>query len=168
MLAGCQRGEPPALPEVVHPIAEERVITSREYDSLTLDNGLEVLLVSDPAAQTSSAALSVGVGMLQDPEYIEKEMNAIHAEWSMRRAADFDGMFELDRAMVSALPLAEMRIMTRTYFSAIENKNISIPAVDASLDLACIVGSEMRGTPAAIFKERGGASRTVRTSASAC
>ncbi|MFO7551829.1 MAG: insulinase family protein [Haliea sp.] len=324
LLAGCQRGEPPALPEVVHPVAEERVITSpndnREYDSFTLDNGLEVLLVSDPAAQTSSAALSVGVGMLQDPpeyqgmahylehmvllasedypepdgfmsfisqhggvhnaytwldvtnymfeipnahftealnrfsavfrnplldpEYIEKEKNAVHAEWSMRRAADFDGMFELDRAMlgehpanrflvgnletladkpgsslheatidfyeryysanimklamVSALPLAEMRIMTRTYFSAIENKDISVPEVDASLDLAgiggrlihyqpqedlrqlsldflisnnrdqfrnkpnqylaYIVGSEMPGTPAATFKERGWAS----------
>lgn len=323
-LAGCQRGEPPALPEVVQPVAEVSVITSpadtRAYYTFTLGNELEVLLISDPDAQTSSAALSVGVGMLQDPmeyqgmahylehmlllatedypepdgfmsftnqhggshnaytwldvtnymfeipsahytealdrfasvfrsplldpEYIEKEKNAVHAEWSMRRARDFDGIFELDRtmlgehpsnrflvgnletladkpgstlheatvdfyqryysanimklAMVSPFPLAEMRIMARTYFSAIENKDIARPTVDASLDpadiggqrvhyqpqedlrqlsldflisnnrdqfrskpnqyLAYIIGSEMPGTPAATFKERGWAS----------
>ena len=323
-LAGCQRGEPPALPDVVQPAADVSVITSpadtREYYTFTLDNKLEVLLVSDPNAQTSSAALSVGVGMLQDPmdyqgmahylehmlllatedypepdgfmsftnqhggthnaytwldvtnymfeipnahytealdrfaavfrsplldpEYIEKEKNAVHAEWSMRRAQDFDGIFELDRwmlgehpanrflvgnletladkpgltlheatvdfyqryysanimklAMVSPLPLAEMRIMARTYFAAIENRDIPRPTVDAPLNpadiggqrihyqpqedlrqlslnflinnnreqfrskpnqyLAYILGSEMPGTPAATFKERGWAS----------
>lgn len=323
-LAGCQRDDPPTLPEVVQPVAEVSVITSpadtREYYTFTLGNELEVLLVSDPNAQTSSAALSVGVGMLQDPmdypgmahylehmlllatedypepdgfmsftnqhggthnaytwldltnymfeipnahytealdrfasvfrsplldpEYIEKEKNAVHAEWSMRRAQNFDGIFELDRsmlgehpsnrflvgnldsladkpgstlheatvdfyqryysanimklAMVSPLPLAEMRIMARTYFGAIENKDVTRPVVDAGLDpadiggqrihyqpqedlrqlsldflinnnrdqfrskpnqyLAYIIGSDMPGTPAATFKERGWAS----------
>ncbi|MDO8863445.1 insulinase family protein [Haliea sp. E1-2-M8] len=324
LLAGCQRGEPPAMPEIVQPVAEEKVITSpsdsREYGSFTMGNQLEVLLVSDPGAQTSSAAVSVGVGMLQDPmeyqgmahylehmlllasedypepdgfmsfisqhggthnaytwldltnymfeipnahytealhrfsavfrnplldpDYIEKEKNAVHAEWSMRRARDFDGIFELDRAMLgehpanrflvgnldtladkpgsslhdatvdfyqryysanimklvmlSPMPLAEMRIMARTYFGAVENKEITKPEVDAGLDLAgiggqrvhyrpqedlrqlsleflisnnrdqfrskpnqylaYILGSEMPGTPAATFKERGWAS----------
>lgn len=40
---------------------------SRQYQTLTLDNGIEVLLVSDPAVEKSAAALSVGVGLLFDP-----------------------------------------------------------------------------------------------------
>jgi protease III len=39
----------------------------RSYKTFTLPNKLEVLLVSDPEAQKSAAALSVGVGLLQDP-----------------------------------------------------------------------------------------------------
>ncbi|MEQ9462785.1 MAG: insulinase family protein [Haliea sp.] len=184
MVAGCQPGASPALPDDPQPGAEQRIITSpgdhREYASFTLDNELEVLLVSDPGAANASAALSVGVGMLQDPmdyqgmahflehmlllatedypepdgfmsftnqhggihnaytwldvtnymfeipaahyiealdrfssvfrkplldpEYIEKEKNAVHAEWSMHRAMDSDGMFQLDRSMLGDHP----------------------------------------------------------------
>ncbi|MGS2719775.1 insulinase family protein [Paraglaciecola aestuariivivens] len=39
----------------------------RDYASLQLPNGLEILLVSDPSAEKSAASLSVGVGALQDP-----------------------------------------------------------------------------------------------------
>lgn len=39
----------------------------RAYKTLILPNKMEVLLVSDPAAKKSAAALSVGVGLLQDP-----------------------------------------------------------------------------------------------------
>ena len=39
----------------------------RAYKTLVLPNKLEVLLVSDPDAKKSAAALSVGVGLLQDP-----------------------------------------------------------------------------------------------------
>jgi len=39
----------------------------REYQLLTLENGLEVMLVSDPDVEKSAAALSVGVGLLFDP-----------------------------------------------------------------------------------------------------
>ncbi|NLS12159.1 peptidase M16 [Vibrio sp. SM6] len=39
----------------------------RAYRTLTLDNGIDVLLVSDPDSDKSSAALNVGVGLLQDP-----------------------------------------------------------------------------------------------------
>ena len=38
-----------------------------EYRRLLLDNGLRVLLISDPLAERSAAAMSVGVGSLDDP-----------------------------------------------------------------------------------------------------
>ena len=41
---------------------------NRAYKTLVLPNKLEVLLVSDPTAEKSAAALSVGVGLLQDPK----------------------------------------------------------------------------------------------------
>ena len=40
---------------------------TREYDTLVLGNQLAVLMVSDPSVDKSAAALSVGVGLLQDP-----------------------------------------------------------------------------------------------------
>lgn len=40
----------------------------RGYKTVTLENGLEVLLVSDPEAEKSAAALSVGVGSMFNPE----------------------------------------------------------------------------------------------------
>lgn len=40
---------------------------SRAYKTLVLPNKLEVMLVSDPTAEKSAAALSVGVGLLHDP-----------------------------------------------------------------------------------------------------
>ncbi len=40
---------------------------TRAYKTFVLPNKLEVILVSDPAAEKSAAALSVGVGLLQDP-----------------------------------------------------------------------------------------------------
>ncbi len=274
MATGCQRdGAPAALPERPRAEAAERIVTSpgdkREYASFTLDNELEVLLVSDPGAANASAALSVGVGMLQDPmdyqgmahflehmlllatedypepdgfmsftsqhgglhnaytwldvtnymfeipaahyvealdrfssvfrtplldpEYIEKEKNAVHAEWSMHRAADADGMYQLDRSMLgehpanrfldgnlasladkpgsslhaatvdfyqryysanimklvltSPLPLAEMRILARSYFGDIQNKGIARPRVDAVPDLESIGGQLIHYQP---------------------
>jgi protease-3 len=40
---------------------------NREYKTLKLANEIEVVLVSDPQAEKSAAALSVGVGLLHDP-----------------------------------------------------------------------------------------------------
>ena len=40
---------------------------SREYRALSLANGIEVLLVSDPQVEKSAASLSVGVGLMFDP-----------------------------------------------------------------------------------------------------
>lgn len=40
---------------------------NRQYQTLTLANGIDVLLVSDPTVKKSAAALSVGVGLLHDP-----------------------------------------------------------------------------------------------------
>lgn len=51
-------------------IAQQLVVSpndDREYKTLTLENGIEVVLVSDPSAEKSAAALSVGVGLLHDP-----------------------------------------------------------------------------------------------------
>ena len=39
----------------------------REYAAVTLDNGLQVLMVSDTTTEKSAAALSVGVGAFSDP-----------------------------------------------------------------------------------------------------
>ncbi len=51
--------------------AKQRVIQSpndtRAYRAVTLENGIDVLLVSDPAVEKSAAALSVGVGLMFDP-----------------------------------------------------------------------------------------------------
>ncbi len=152
----------------------------RQYRTFVLPNQLEVLLVSDPTAEKSAAALSVGVGLLQDPmtqqgmahylehmlflgterypdtagysdfmtrnggahnaytwlditnymfeannnaydealdrfsdffkapklyaEYADKEKNAVHAEWSMRREMDFFGQYSLARGMLGSHP----------------------------------------------------------------
>ena len=40
----------------------------RAYDTVVLENGIEVILVSDPSAEKSAASLSVGVGLLHDPK----------------------------------------------------------------------------------------------------
>uniref|UniRef100_UPI00065018B8 insulinase family protein n=1 Tax=Halomonas sp. PR-M31 TaxID=1471202 RepID=UPI00065018B8 len=42
----------------------------RDYRTLTLDNGLEVLLISDPDADKAAAAMNVSVGSDQNPESI--------------------------------------------------------------------------------------------------
>ncbi|MEE3214854.1 MAG: insulinase family protein, partial [Pseudomonadota bacterium] len=43
----------------------------RDYRVLTLDNGLEVLLVSDPEADKAAASLNVSVGSAQDPDDLQ-------------------------------------------------------------------------------------------------
>ena len=52
--------------------AELAVVVSpnddRAYDLIELANGLEVMLVSDPTAEKSAAALSIGLGAASDPE----------------------------------------------------------------------------------------------------
>ncbi|MGI5308161.1 insulinase family protein [Rheinheimera sp. WS51] len=70
VLAGCTAINNVAESPRVQ-LEQQQVITSpndqRAYKVLTLNNKLEVILVSDPAAEKSAAALSVGVGLLQDP-----------------------------------------------------------------------------------------------------
>ncbi|MDK2597334.1 insulinase family protein [Pseudoalteromonas obscura] len=51
-------------------ISDQLVVSpndDRAYKVLTLENGIDVVLVSDPSAEKSAAALSVGVGLLHDP-----------------------------------------------------------------------------------------------------
>lgn len=40
------------------------------YRGLELENGMRVLLVSDPATERSAASMSVGVGHMSDPDNI--------------------------------------------------------------------------------------------------
>ena len=170
--------------------AEASVVTSpndqRRYDLIALENGLEVMLVSDPTVEKSAAALSVGVGAASDPEdypgmahylehmlfmgsaqypepdgfmaftaehggmsnaytglditnymmlvenevfpealdrfshfftdplldptYIEKEKNAVNAEWSMRREQDFRITYRLARKLLGDHPANRFQI----------------------------------------------------------
>lgn len=167
------------------PAPAEKVIKSpndeRQYRTITLENQLQVMLVSDPTTEKSAASLSVDVGLLHDPitqqgmahylehmlflgtekypdtngyskfmssnggsqnaytwlditnymfkvnnnaydegldrfsdffkapmlypEYVDKERNAVNAEWSMRREMDFFGQFKLGRALLGEHPV---------------------------------------------------------------
>ncbi|HLV48242.1 MAG TPA: pitrilysin [Aliidiomarina sp.] len=64
-LAGCSAPE-------IDGASEQQVYTSpydtREYRTLILDNGIKVMLVSDPETEKSAAALAVGAGSMQNPD----------------------------------------------------------------------------------------------------
>ncbi|RUR39620.1 insulinase family protein [Vreelandella populi] len=55
--------------EVVTPIASP--FDSRDYRVLTLENGLQALLVSDPEADKAAASMNVRVGSAQDPDDLQ-------------------------------------------------------------------------------------------------
>lgn len=65
LLGGCQ-SMPEDSPDVITPLTSPN--DSRDYRALTLDNGLEVLLVSDPEADRAAASMNVSVGSAQDPQ----------------------------------------------------------------------------------------------------
>ncbi|QPB85275.1 peptidase M16 [Pseudoalteromonas rubra] len=70
LLSGCVATHNGAGNTSVAPLAKELVVSpndNRQYKTLTLSNGIEVILVSDPEVEKSAAALSVGVGLLHDP-----------------------------------------------------------------------------------------------------
>jgi secreted Zn-dependent insulinase-like peptidase len=52
-----------SISKVIKSISDKRI-----YRPLSLQNNLECLVISDQDAQKSAAALSVGVGSLQDPK----------------------------------------------------------------------------------------------------
>lgn len=64
-LSGCETTSP-------HPNNQVEVVKSpnddREYANLTLPNGMQVLLISDPTSEVATASLAVGVGSDQNPE----------------------------------------------------------------------------------------------------
>ncbi|WP_144392040.1 insulinase family protein [Pleionea sediminis] len=263
-----------ALPvEVDAGVSKKPVIVSpsdeRSYEALKLENGITVLLVSDPTVDKSAAALSVGVGLLHDPmtqqgmahylehmlflgterfpdpksynefmtknggssnaytwlditnymfqvnngayeealdrfsdffkspklypEYTDKEKNAVNAEWSMRREMDFFGIFKLNRSMmgdhpanrflignletlsdkenaklhpktvefynnyysanimkvalVSNLPIKDMKELATKYFSTIKNKKIDKPSVNDKIDFEQLAGKRIHYVP---------------------
>ncbi|MDG1682751.1 MAG: insulinase family protein, partial [Luminiphilus sp.] len=171
-------------------VSDAPIVTSpndqRRYDLILLENGLEVVLVSDPTVEKSAAALSVGLGAasdptdypgmahylehmlfmgsaqypepdgfmaftsehggmsnaytglditnymmlvendvfpealdrfssfftdpLLDPTYIDKEKNAVNAEWSMRREQDFRIAYRLARKLLGDHPANRFQI----------------------------------------------------------
>ena len=166
----------PTAPAVVNKSPNDE----REYAAVTLDNGLQVLMVSDATTEKSAAALSVGVGAFSDPMdfrgmahylehmlfmgsesfpepdgymnfaaenggssnaytsseitnymitienaafpealhrlseffsapildpgYIQKEKNAVNAEWSMRRESEERSIYRLQRMLLGEHP----------------------------------------------------------------
>lgn len=58
-----------AIAQVAHPIVSPH--DTRDYRVITLDNGLEVLLVSDPEADKAAASMNVSVGSAQDPDDLQ-------------------------------------------------------------------------------------------------
>ncbi len=69
ILAGCN-STPTTSTASTQLIPDNLVVSpndKRAYETLKLENDIEVILVSDPSAEKSAAALSVGVGLLHDP-----------------------------------------------------------------------------------------------------
>ena len=206
LLAGCAQTDSPANTQVVSasPAPADGVIKSpndaREYRTITLDNQLQVMLVSDPSTEKSAASVSVDVGLLHDPmtqqgmahylehmlflgtekypdtngysefmssnggsqnastwlditnymfkvnndaydealdrfsdffkapmlypEYVDKERNAVNAEWSMRREMDFFGQFKLGRALLGEHPANRFLIGNLETLSDKENSKL--------------------------------------------
>ena len=63
-LMGCGgSAQDPTAPAVINKSPNDE----RTYAAVTLDNGLQVLMVSDQETEKSAAALSVGVGAFSDP-----------------------------------------------------------------------------------------------------
>jgi len=184
VLAACEPGETEDSGASASVIASPN--DSRAYRLITLENGIEVMLVSDPTAEKSAAALSIGVGAASDPEdypgmahylehmlfmgsaqfpepdgfmaftaehggmsnaytalditnymmtvendafpegvdrfasfftdplldpvYIDKEKNAVNAEWSMRREQDFRITYRLARQLLGDHPANRFQI----------------------------------------------------------
>jgi protease-3 len=66
LLVAC--GQLPASTQDAEPAVIISPNDDRDYDLIELANGLEVILVSDPNAEKSAAALSIGLGAASDPE----------------------------------------------------------------------------------------------------
>lgn len=64
------------------------------------------------------------------PEYTEKEINAVNAEWSMRREMDFFGQFKLSRAMMGEHPANRFLIGNLETLGDKENSNLHQETVD--------------------------------------
>ncbi|OHU85359.1 MULTISPECIES: insulinase family protein [Pseudoalteromonas] len=71
VMTGCSSHSQSGVKRPAPSVLSQKLVVSpnddRAYQTLTLENGIEVILVSDPSVDKSAAALSVGVGLLQDP-----------------------------------------------------------------------------------------------------
>lgn len=70
-LVGCE-STTSVKPSLEQPLEQVTIIKSpnddREYSALTLANGLQAVLITDPASEVAAVALAVGVGSYQDPD----------------------------------------------------------------------------------------------------
>lgn len=64
------------------------------------------------------------------PEYTDKEINAVNAEWSMRREMDFFGQFKLSRDMMGSHPASRFLIGNLETLGDKENSNLHAETVD--------------------------------------
>ncbi|MFY8298777.1 insulinase family protein [Pseudoalteromonas sp. SS15] len=64
------------------------------------------------------------------PEYTEKEINAVNAEWSMRREMDFFGQFKLSRDMMGEHPANRFLIGNLETLGDKENSNLHKETVE--------------------------------------
>ncbi|TMO75723.1 insulinase family protein [Pseudoalteromonas aurantia] len=70
VMTGCGTTSPRLNSPSSALVAESLVVSpndDRQYQTMRLENGIDVLLISDPKVEKSAAALSVGVGLLHDP-----------------------------------------------------------------------------------------------------
>ncbi len=67
LLAACARG-PQLSPQPADVALAKHPLDQSEYRHFIMDNGLKVLLVSDPRFNKSAAAMYVGVGTLSNPK----------------------------------------------------------------------------------------------------
>ncbi|MEI5637501.1 MULTISPECIES: insulinase family protein [unclassified Pseudoalteromonas] len=71
VMSGCSSTGQLQAPAVESQFLANELVVSpsddRQYQTLKLENGIDVILVSDPSVSKSAAALSVGVGLLHDP-----------------------------------------------------------------------------------------------------
>jgi protease III len=178
---------------------------SRTYKTLVLPNQLEIVLIHDPLVEQSAAAMSVGVGLLNDPmsqqgmahflehllfmgtekypepsehsdfisknggqsnaytwlditnymfkinsnaygealdrfseffkspklyeKYVDKERNAVNAEWSMRSELDFFSTFRLQRQLMGDHPANRFLIGNLDTLNDKENSNLHAETV---------------------------------------
>lgn len=70
LLAGCSTGPAPVpgTEPTAHQVPVSGAIDDRDYRYFRLDNGLQVLLVSDPATDKAAASLAVNVGSFAESE----------------------------------------------------------------------------------------------------
>ncbi|EWH08239.1 peptidase, M16 (pitrilysin) family protein [Catenovulum agarivorans DS-2] len=98
----------------------------RQYKSIWLDNGLQVVLVSDPNAANSVASLSVGAGSAQDPIELPGLAHFLeHLIWTASEQYPIPNLLKSLVEQNAGYTNAFTQINNTQYFFAIDNANFS-------------------------------------------